>query len=104
MLGGMSELALTRQDRAQIVVAWVGWAVLAIVVSVLVYADLVGRSVTPNYRDAAQAFMDSAPMYNPGAQGWLYLPGSAVLYVPFTLGPVWVGEIGYWIVITALYA
>lgn len=101
---GMSEPALSRQDRTQILVAWAGWVVLAAVMAALVYGDPVGRSVTPNYRDAARAFMDSAPMYKPGAQGWLYLPSSAVLYVPFMLGPVWLGEVGYRIVITALYA
>lgn len=100
----MPSAALSGQDRAQIAVAWIGWAVLAVVMAVVVFGDPQGRSVTPNYRQAAEAFLASAPMYGVGHHGWLYLPASAVLYVPFVLGPVWLGEVLYRLAITGLYA
>ena len=62
------------------------------------------RSVTPVYRKALAAFFANEPMYHEGAKGWLYLPSSALLYWPFTLGPVWFGEALYRLVSTAFYA
>jgi hypothetical protein len=50
---------------------------------VLVAVKLDANSVTANYRLAALAWLEGRPMYAPGADGWLYPPQSAMLYVPF---------------------
>jgi alpha-1,2-mannosyltransferase len=95
---------LSRQDRIQITAAWAGWAVLTLVMVVLVIIDPVNRSVTPNYRIASDAFWNRTEMYLPGQHGWLYLPNSALLYTPFTFGPVWLGEAVFRVVIAGLFA
>ena len=95
---------LAQRDRVCIGIAWCGWAVLAVVMAVMVIRDPEGRSVTPVYREALRAFFANEPMYHEGAKGWLYLPSSALLYWPFTLGPVWFGEALYRLVSTAFYA
>lgn len=95
---------LTARDRVQIAAAWAGWGVLALVMIVMVARDPIGRSVTPVYRAASEAFWNRTPMYGDGYHGWLYLPNSALLYSPFTLGPVWLGEALFRLVATAMLA
>ncbi len=70
-------------DPANNRTAWALWAVTAIVLCVLVAVKPDANSVTANYRLAALAWLEGRPMYAPGADGWLYPPQSAMLYVPF---------------------
>lgn len=63
------------------------------------------RTVTTNYRIAAEHFWSSQPMYSEGQHGWLYPPQGAIVYSPFAMIPnVPLGEVLWRIVITALYA
>lgn len=95
---------LSPRDRTQIIAAWIGWAVLTLVMVVLVIREPVLRSVTPAYRNASDAFWTGGVMYQPGQHGWLYLPNSALLYSPFTLGPIWLGEAIYRVLMTVAFA
>lgn len=51
------------------------------------------RTVTDNYRGAAMLWRQRADLYTPGPDGFLYFPQSAILWVPFTLPPLRVGEL-----------
>ncbi|CAN5837732.1 hypothetical protein BH11PLA1_BH11PLA1_18730 [soil metagenome] len=49
-------------------------------------------SVTDNYRLAAHAWTHGEQMYFPGARGWLYPPQGAMVFVPFEVLPMRIGE------------
>lgn len=71
--------------------AWMLWCVFAVVMGLLATRSTT-QTVTDNYRFAAQSWLDSASMYKTGADGWLYPPQGALLFVPFQLLPTKVGE------------
>lgn len=96
--------------RARWIAFWI-WLGTLIVISVAVWRTAAtpdpkdDRTVTTNYRIAAEHFWSSQPMYSEGQHGWLYPPQGAVVYSPFALIPsVPLGEVLWRIVITALYA
>jgi hypothetical protein len=95
---------LSGRDRVQVLLAWLGWGVLAAVMMVIVAREPSARSVTPVYRIASDAFWSGQGMYHEGLHGWLYLPHSALLYTPFCYGPPPVGEAVYRLLITLAYA
>jgi hypothetical protein len=70
-------------DPANDRTAWGLWVVTTVVLCAMVVAKPDANSVTANYRHAALAWLEGRPMYAPGADGWLYPPQSAILYVPF---------------------
>ncbi len=78
--------------RGSVRAAWVLWAVFAVGVSIIVVRSP-GRTVTVPYREAAEAFVHSRPMYAGGKMGWLYPVQSAMMFVPFTFEPREVGEV-----------
>lgn len=45
------------------------------------------RSISWVYRQAAEAWWETAPLYAPGLHGFLYFPTSVLIYEPFTLFP-----------------
>lgn len=51
------------------------------------------RTVTSNYRAAAERWWSGEPLYGEGQHGYLYPPQGAILYSPFTLFPKLYGEI-----------
>ncbi len=51
------------------------------------------RSVVPEYYEAAQKWINGDDLYRDGKHGFLYMPIAAVLYVPFAVLPVALGEI-----------
>jgi alpha-1,2-mannosyltransferase len=67
--------------------AWLAWALLIVGVSLVVAlkSNPNSNTVTHNYREAALAWVRAEPMYSPGADGWLYPPQSAIVFVPFAL-------------------
>jgi len=92
--------------RAGLVV-WGVVLVLAVVIGLSTKLDERGNtksSVTDNYRTAATAWVQSRTMYaeGAGADGWLYPPQGAVLFVPMLGLPRAVGEAvwrGAWVVL-----
>lgn len=91
--------------------AWVVWLGTLIVISIAVWRTAAtpdpkdDRTVTTNYRVAAEHFWSSQPMYSEGQHGWLYPPQGAVVYSPFAMIPsVPLGEVLWRVVITGLYA
>jgi len=74
-------------------IAVAGWIVLFIAVSTIIVVNG-NRSVVPAYRTAALNWMSGQHLYDSrGVGGFVYLPQSAVLFVPFALFPPTVGEI-----------
>jgi len=91
--------------------AWSVWLGTLVVISIAVWRTAAtpdtkdDRTVTTNYRVAAEHFWSSQPMYSQGQHGWLYPPQGAVVYSPFALIPsVPLGEVLWRVVITGLYA
>ncbi len=72
----------------------------------MVAANPSSNTVTPNYRIAAEAMLSGASLYpsDPQQHGWLYLLPSAMLYVPFVLPPLAVGEVLWRVVCVAMLA
>ena len=62
------------------------WIIFAIGVSLIVLRSP-ERTVTTPYREAAQAFVNSRPMYAEGKMGWLYPVQSAMVFIPFAFEP-----------------
>lgn len=60
---------------------------------IAVVSRLGARSVTGNYRYGAERWRHGLPMYTEGPHGFLYLPQAAMLFVPFEMMPVEVGEV-----------
>jgi alpha-1,2-mannosyltransferase len=69
------------------------WVLYAVILSIVVAVDPDRRTVTPNYRQAAEKWWHGEEdIYFAKKKGFLYLPQSAILYSPFTFGPKRVGE------------
>jgi hypothetical protein len=95
-------------DRVAARSAWAVWAIAALVVCVVVVHTLHGpnpdrNSVTPNFRTAARAWWAGENLYPSGVAGFLYFPQAAILYTPFTWGPVEVGEVLWRLICLALF-
>ncbi|HUI46875.1 MAG TPA: glycosyltransferase family 87 protein [Nitrospirota bacterium] len=74
-------------------IAVAGWIVLFLAVSAII-AVHGKRSVVPAYRTAALSWISGQSLYDStGVGGFVYLPQSAVLFVPFALLPPTVGDI-----------
>lgn len=84
--------------------AWVVWAVSAAVLAGLAWARPGVNTVANNYRLAALAWVEGRDMYTPGADGWLYPPQAAVLFVPFAVLPEGPGEAAWRVAIVMVYA
>src|SRR5687768_10391283 len=74
--------------------AWLLWGVLFLVIAVLIVRGD-KRTVVNHYRAAAHAWMAGEPLYNDTGHGFLYLPSSAVLFVPFAMLPDVLGDIAW---------
>lgn len=72
--------------------AWCSWAAVMFVVSLIILA---GNKVTVTgiYRAAAHAWCSGQDVYINTGGGFLYLPSSAVLFVPFAVLPLPLGDI-----------
>jgi alpha-1,2-mannosyltransferase len=74
-------------------VAILFWVLYALILAIVVAVDPDRRTVTPNYRQAAEKWWQGEEdIYFAKKKGFLYLPQSAILYSPFTIGPKRVGE------------
>jgi alpha-1,2-mannosyltransferase len=90
------ERALTRlnelpEARALRIAVFI-WIVYALVFVVIVAVDPVTRTVTHEYRGAALGWWAGEPIYEMGEGGYLYLPHAGILYTPYALLPLRVGE------------
>jgi alpha-1,2-mannosyltransferase len=84
---------LSFQDGPTVRIAWIGWAILAAATAVII-ASGSGRTVVPAYREGAVYWMAGKTIFaHPGVGGFVYLPQAAVLFIPFSLLPVVVGEV-----------
>jgi hypothetical protein len=72
--------------------AWGVWIALTLVVC---YAAVAGkeRSVTPSYRGAVENWFAGEPIYNMAGSNFIYFPQAALVFAPWGLLPIPVGEI-----------
>jgi alpha-1,2-mannosyltransferase len=85
-------------------IAVAGWIVLFVAVSAMIVVNG-NRSVVPAYRTAALSWISGQHLYDSkGVGGFVYLPQSAVLFVPFALFPPTVGEILWRLGMIAVFA
>lgn len=73
---------------------WWAWGVYLVVVCLLVVGAK-PRSVTPAYRQAAEAWVLGEPLYDGVGTGFIYLPQSAILFIPFNALPYHFGEVAW---------
>ena len=92
-----------RRDRDMRRATWVLWVVVGLVVCILVARSPEKNTVTLNFRTAAQSWWAGENLYPSGVAGFLYFPQSAILYTPFTWGPVVIGELLWRVVCLALF-
>jgi alpha-1,2-mannosyltransferase len=75
---------------------WLGvglWIAFGVVICIIVGRSPDTRTVTPEYFNAARAWMESKPLYRPGPHGYIYLPHAAVLGSPFAALPAPWGDV-----------
>lgn len=68
------------------------WVVYSLVIAGIVAVQPDRRTVTPEYREAAEEWWSGRDIYEVRMHGYLYLPQAAMLYTPFAALPVRVGE------------
>ena len=68
------------------------WAVYLSVIAGIVAVQPDRRTVTPEYREAAEEWWAGEDIYEVRMHGYLYLPQAAILYTPFAALPMRVGE------------
>lgn len=71
--------------------AWGVWIALTLVVC-LVVVTAKERSVTPSYRRAVENWIAGKPIYNMAGSDFIYFPQAALVFAPWGLLPVPVGE------------
>lgn len=74
----------TGSSRAQ---PWLAWAIFLVVISAIVIASPLTRTVTPNYREACLRWFAGQDIYCEGPHGFLYFPHAAALFAPFAFLP-----------------
>jgi hypothetical protein len=80
---------------------WLWVIALAVVTVMVLYGPW--RTVVPEYRDAALAWMRGAGLYDTDGHGFLYLPASAVLFLPLGLLPATASELVWRYVVAGCY-
>ena len=87
---------------------WVAWA-LWLLIFLSIFADVAQRplkhTTTPTYRLASQQWWAGIDPYTYNNHaGFLYLPQAAILFTPFTWGPLLLGEFLWRAVVFGLFA
>ncbi len=91
-------------DGSAIRYAWIGWAALFLVMAAFIVSGS-GRTVVPAYREGAVSWLAGEIIYkHPGVGGFVYLPQAAILFVPFSMLPVLVGEVFWRLVNIGVFA
>lgn len=83
--------------------AWGVWIALTLVVCTLAVARQ-PRTVTPSYRHAVQNWFAGEPIYNMAGSDFIYFPQAALVFAPWGLLPIPVGEILWRVTILAVLA
>lgn len=84
--------------------AWIAWIVLFLVTAAII-ASGSGRTVVPAYHDGAVDWIAGKTLFaHTGVGGFIYLPQAAILFIPFALLPVAVGEVVWRLVNIGVFA
>lgn len=89
--GWIEALRMLPEARAWRVAVFV-WAVYMAVIAGIVAVQPDRRTVTPEYREAAEEWWAGEDIYEVRMHGYLYLPQAAIIYSPFAALPGRVGE------------
>lgn len=87
-LNRLSDLPEARAVRIAVLI----WIVYGLVFAAIVAVDPVKRTVTHEYRGAALGWWAGESIYGEGEGGYLYLPHAGILYTPYAVLPLRVGE------------
>jgi alpha-1,2-mannosyltransferase len=68
------------------------WVVYGLVIATIVAIQPDRRTVTPEYREAAEEWWAGEDIYEVRMHGYLYLPHCALIYSPYAMLPLRVGE------------
>ncbi len=91
-------------DKQYVGMAWAAWALLFIAVAGIMLAGG-QRTVVPTYRIAAINWIDGRNLYEGlGVGGFMYLPQSALLFIPFALLPELISEVLWRLLNIAVFA
>ena len=83
---------------------WIIWFVLIIGICLHQIQTDHKRTVTAAYKNGALSWVAGEDIYGDNTAGFLYLPHSALLFIPFTVLPLSVGEITWRIMCIGLFA
>jgi hypothetical protein len=84
--------------------AWIAWAVLFLATAAIIIGGS-SRTVVPAYREGALSWIAGEIIYkHPGVGGFPYLPQAAILFIPFSLSSIIVGEVTWRLVNIAVFA
>jgi alpha-1,2-mannosyltransferase len=96
-------MIISSGSRRALWVAWIGWAVLFLVVGAIV-ASGSERTVVPSYRIAALNWLAGRNLYDgTGIGGFVYFPQAAILFVPFAVLSQIAGEVLWRLAIIAVF-
>lgn len=88
VLHRLNELPEARALRVAVFI----WIAYGFIFAAIVAVDPVKRTVTHEYRGAAVGWWAGESIYEMGEGGYLYLPHAGMLYTPYALLPLRVGE------------
>lgn len=79
----MSRLNLYFTEQKCLYLAVFLWSIYIVLVSTIVWLQGHNHTVTPNYLIAASHWLHGSDLYNSKGVGFIYLPQSSILFIPF---------------------
>lgn len=93
-----------RSDRNRLLWARLLWTGFILTAGVVIVFDTGRSPVNTSYRAGAERWLQGEDLYDGGGTGFIYLPQSAILHVPFALLPRPAREIAWRLVTIGLFA
>jgi hypothetical protein len=94
------ELLTNRATR----LAWIAWGVFFLAACLVLAVPKDRRQASAAYARGAERWRNALDLYDEGGKGFIYLPTSAVLYVPFSLLPKYPQDVLWRLVTVGLFA
>ena len=82
----------TERQQPEIVYTWIAWVCLIAGIVAVSIATGFSHSVCDAYALGAARWMGGTALYTESVHGFLYLPHAAMIYAPFEMLPLWLGE------------
>ncbi len=81
-----------KQGRRYLIASAIAWILPFLAVAAMVAADPAKNTVTPVYHAATSAWWGSQSLYTYGAHLYFYFPQFAIVFTPFHMLPMWLGD------------